>query len=772
MKRVRIRVSGQVQGVGFRPFVYRLATELKLSGQVGNTPEGVIIEVQGKAAVLDEFVRRVQSDAPPLARIVDLEVCTAGLSALAEETAFRIETSVPRGSGHAVLISPDVAVCPDCLHELFDPGNRRFLYPFINCTNCGPRFTITRSIPYDRAATSMACFPLCPDCAEEYADPTNRRFHAQPNACPVCGPRLWVQGTRGEQARYADALHAAAQAIVDGKIVAVRGLGGFHLTCDARNPHALTELRRRKDRPHKSLAVMAKNIDAVRRMAVANQTETALLTSPACPIVILPRIPNALPELIAPDIDSIGVMLPSTPLHHVLLHAVTRLSPATDVLVMTSGNARGEPLCLGNREAVARLDTVADLFLLHNRDILVRADDSVLRVVDDKPLLYRRARGYTPSPVPFFGSNDKAVFGVGAHLKSTVCCTRRTSAFVSQHIGDLENEAVTDFYTDASDHLLRLLDVEPQAVVCDLHPDYSSTRFAREFAEQRGIPLLAVQHHVAHHHAVLGEHGHSGPALGLILDGTGYGQSGGSDKDDTGYGQSGGNSPIWGGELLLSIPGKETRRIGRLSPFALPGGEKAIREPWRLAVGLYPDAALPPHLAMHPQTEAVRELSRSPACLRTSSCGRLFDAVAALLNLCTTITYEGQAAIRLEHVQDFAARTEYVIPLHDRELLELDAPALFAHLAGLQPCATPGMLARVFHLALMDGLCRLVRTAAHRHGISAVALGGGVFQNVTLARELPARLRSVGLTPLLPDQLPPGDGAISYGQVVWASTRL
>lgn len=780
MKHVQICVGGLVQGVGFRPFVYRLAFELGLDGMVGNTPEGVMIQAQGTATSVDEFVRRIQNEAPPLARIVDFSVAESPLCTM--EPGFSIETSSAGGTGHAVLISPDVAVCPDCLRELFDTHNRRFLYPFINCTNCGPRFTITHSIPYDRAATSMACFPLCPDCAREYADPANRRFHAQPNACPVCGPLVWAHTPQkavdfpdaapgcflDATVRNACAMHAAAQALVDGKIVAVRGLGGFHLACDARNPASLAELRRRKRRPHKSLAVMAQNMDAVRRMAVVTEAEAALLGSVLCPIVIVQQIPNSLPKLIAPDLDSIGVMLPSTPLHHVLLHAVTRISPATDALVMTSGNARGEPLCLGNREALAKLGDFADFFLLHNRDILVRADDSVVRVIDEKPLLYRRARGYTPSPLPLSRprASGRSILGTGAHLKATLCCSRGDNAFVSQHVGDLENMAVGEFYAEACAHLLSLLEVEPQAVVCDLHPDYHSTRFARDFAEQRGISLMQVQHHVAHHHAVLGEHEHNGPALGIILDGTGYGQSVCSEKDGTGYGQ---NASIWGGELLLSSPHAETKRLGRLLPFSLPGGESAIREPWRLAVGLYPaDIALPPHLQRYPQASAVRELSRSNACLCTSSCGRLFDAAAALLDLCSAITYEGQAAIRLEHAQNFSASTDFVVPIRENTLLELDTAALFAHLAALQPVVDTAVLARVFHVALMNGLCRMVRAAADQHNVTTVALGGGVFQNATLARELPAMLRSLGLTPLLPRLLPPGDGCISYGQVVWA----
>ncbi|MEG2005178.1 MAG: carbamoyltransferase HypF, partial [Bilophila sp.] len=587
------------------------------------------------------------------------------------EDRFVITHSGATGGGHTVLVSPDVATCPHCLADMNDPTNRRYQYPFTNCTDCGPRYTITRSIPYDRRGTSMSCFPLCPDCQAEYDNPHDRRFHAQPNACPVCGPHVWLTDGQNEQTGQQGqggqrAIEQTAAALAAGKIVAIKGLGGFHLVCDATNAEAIATLRRRKHRPHKALAVMVPDMDTVHRIAQVAPLEARTLTSSERPIVVLTARPEVLPPSIAPDLASVGVMLPYTPLHHLLLQAFGRLR-LLPVLVMTSGNAGGEPIALGNREALVRLRDQADLFLLHNRDILIRADDSVVCApfapADEQVHVFRRARGYVPRPLrlPEREGHTPCILATGAELKNTLCLTRTNDAFVSQHIGDLKNLETFGFFQDMATHLSTLLEVTPEVVVCDLHPDYLSTTYAQEYAAAKKIPLLRIQHHFAHIYSVLGEHNHLAPALGLALDGTGYGTDG----------------TIWGGELLLVRPdapvspktfGQSTpwgERLGRLTPFPLPGGEAAIREPWRLvsgflalpecaeAMSLNADASLallqtcftdtpPPHLSAH--HAAIAELVRCARTPRTSSCGRLFDAVAALLGLCPNISYEGQAA--------------------------------------------------------------------------------------------------------------------------------
>ena len=780
MQRRRLIISGQVQGVGFRPSVYREAVARGLSGYVGNTPDGVIIEVQGTVAALDGLVDALRHNPPPLARIVTLEAVP--LPVLADDEGFCIRHSDAGGHGHKVLISPDVATCDDCLRELFDPHDRRYLYPFINCTNCGPRYTLTRSIPYDRGTTSMACFPLCPDCAREYADPADRRFHAQPNACPVCGPKLWtaLPGTdsrppAGPQSDYLSPLRETAAALLAGEIVAIKGLGGFHLACDARNPDAIARLRERKRRPHKALAVMVADAEAVCRLARPRPEELALLTSHARPITLIARRPpeeNGLPGLLAPDVDTLGFMLPYTPLHHMLLRLAGQLAPQEAqpaALVMTSGNAGGDPICLGNREALHALRTIADRFLLHDRDILIRADDSVARVLGDGSVQFvRRARGYVPSPLPLPATPgpDAArpdVLAVGADLKNTLCLTRADDAFVSQHIGDLGNPAINAFHGEIVSHLTALLEVSPATVIRDRHPDYHSTRLAEEAASPAGLPVHTLQHHAAHLFAVLGEHRHQGPALGLILDGTGYGDDG----------------TIWGGEVLLTMGSGDVTRVGRLSRFALPGGEAAIREPWRLACGFLARLGLAGQAArLFPAIDPVRlqgvlEVAGRGLGPLTSSCGRLFDAASALLGLCDGITYEGQAAIRLEHAQRHEAEGRLPWTLRDADdgvgpLVELDVDSLIRALILARLAGTPVPdLARQFHRSLLDGLAALCVTVARRTGVATVALGGGVFLNKTVSDELPPALAARGLHVHRSRELPPGDGAVSYGQAVW-----
>lgn len=774
-------LGGQVQGVGFRPFVYRTAQRLNLTGLVGNTSDGVLIEIQGEGYALDEFELALKKDLPPLAHIVSCQ--RKDLSIVVDEQKFRIVPSQGH-SGHTVLVSPDVATCADCLKDIHNPENRRYGYAFTNCTNCGPRYTITRSIPYDRAVTTMSCFPLCPKCKAEYEDPTNRRFHAQPNACPICGPHLWIAIPHSSVLREKDesnCLKKIAQDLAQGKIVAVKGLGGFLLACDARNIAAVMELRRRKDRPHKSLAVMVLDLAAARCLAHMTPDEEALLTGVEHPIVVLAQqgATDPLPQEIAPDLHSIGVMLPYTPLHQLLLEEFAQIvgSKHTPALVMTSGNARGEPIALGNREAIERLESIADIFLLHNRDILIRNDDSVVRMLP--PLhkhqtaalqFLRRARGFVPRPVDMIALKESScILAVGAELKNTFCIVRSNQAFVSQHIGDLDNPETFTFLQETVYHLINLLEVRPEVIVRDKHPDYLSSVFAENFAHDHKVPILKMQHHFAHIYAVLAEYQYEEPALGLALDGTGLGDDG----------------TIWGGELLFVHPARVNsqnptpgRRLGRLSPFPLPGGDQAVREPWRLVSGFFaladiqekPDFLDKTQLAMHQMIlEMIKKKPHSLGsyCPMTSSCGRLFDAVSALLGICETITYEGQAAICLEQAQE---NTSEVIPnfLQENDLLELDTQKLFQYIYNLHKKGkSSGELARLFHLILSENLAEMVGIVAKKMGVKTVALAGGVLFNVTIAQHLTDALYRRGLQPLLPHQLPSGDGGLSLGQADW-----
>ena len=809
--------SGQVQGVGFRPFVYRLAAEGGLTGTVGNTSEGVRMEMQGAEAEVQRFGCRLRAELPPLARLTGVE--EYDLPILEDETSFRIVSSSGQ-AGHSVLVSPDMGVCADCLADMDDPANPRYQYAFTNCTNCGPRYTITRSIPYDRAVTSMSCFPLCPQCGAEYADPADRRFHAQPVACPKCGPRLWfvdaAAASRGNTTPTAEnqhqALEQAVQTLLHGGILALKGLGGFQLACDARNAQSLQELRRRKTRPHKPLALMVGDLATARALCDLTPEHEALLQSPEKPVVLCPRrcapqhdAAAHLPHEVAPDTGNIGIMLAYTPLHAVLFSRLAECAPLPPVLVMTSANAGGEPICLGNREALARLAHLADAWLLHDRDILVRVDDSVVTLQPSlpgtpattpaianqlaEPLFYRRARGYVPRPVFLLKTEQNAacVLGTGAELKATICLTRGAEAFVGQHIGDLENPATLAFYEEVAAHLEKLLEVRPEALVCDAHPNFLSTRYAEARAEREGLPLWRLQHHAAHAAAVLAENSHYGPALALCLDGTGLG-------DD---------STIWGGELLfMDLEEAEWRRVGRLAPFALPGGDAAVRQPWRIALALrslceQAEIPLPslraPWLPEQAQASAAvaEMLRRGINCPDTSSCGRLFDAVAAQLGLCLDTSYEGQAAIRLEDAANRAnmrvraalegnARDKDVAALVwpvgialRYDLLEMDSAGLFAHVAQAQAQGMDATeVAARFHLSLARALAGMAGRAARKLGVNFVGLTGGVLQNATLARLLPLALAEQGLNALTHHELPPGDGGLSLGQAVWGRRML
>jgi len=728
-----------VQGVGFRPFVHALATALGLTGLVGNDLDGVFAEVEGPAAAVGEFLRRLERDAPPLARI---ERVTTTAVTPRRSAGFVIAAS-DAGSGlRRTLVSADTATCADCLRELSDPADRRYEYPFINCTNCGPRFTIVRDVPYDRPLTTMAPFAMCERCAAEYHDRADRRFHAQPTCCPACGPRLSLDASedRGE-----DPLHAAAELLRRGRVLAVKGLGGYHLAADAACEPAVAALRRRKHREDKPFAVMAADLAAARQLAEVDETAAALLTSPARPIVLLPRKPGgAVAEATAPANRQLGVMLPYTPLHHLLLAAVAR------PIVLTSGNVSDEPIVYRDDEARDTLRDIADAFLTHDRAIHVRTDDSVARTFRGRPMLVRRSRGYVPEPVTTRTSFPRPVLACGAELKNTFCLARGRHAFVSHHIGDLENAETLRSFTAGIEHFRRLFDIDPQVVAHDLHPEYLSTKYAMEL----DLPLEGVQHHHAHIASCLADNGEDGPVIGVAFDGTGYGTDG----------------TIWGGEFLVAGLA-DFERAGHLARVPMPGGAAAIRQPWRMAAAYVNDQQVARRHQDH--WPAVRAMAakgiNSPL---TSSAGRLFDACAALLGVRDIINYEGQAAVELEQLADpaeaglYPAAVEAGVPFTIRgsDLLH----ALIEDRTHGVPA--PVIAARFHHgvAALIEAGCLLMR---ERHGLGTVALSGGVFQNMLLLNATVARLEARGFRVLLHSRVPCSDGGISLGQAVVAASR-
>ena len=761
MHTLELLINGQVQGVGFRPFVYRLAREYRLQGHVRNTPQGVEILIQGPSEAVAGFQRDFPERLPPLARIDSAQKRTLALEP--ELRDFAILTSAC-GEGHRVLIGPETATCPDCLREILDPDNARYFYPFTNCTNCGPRFTITRSLPYDRSGTSMACFAMCSDCQREYEDPLNRRFHAQPNACPVCGPRLWYTDSTGKEiTAEKDSLALAAQDLGRGFILGIKGLGGFHLACRADQDSAVIRLRQRNRRPDKPLAVMVPDLESAEQIAVITPRERDRLCSEQRPILLLRKKPDFdLSRELAPDTDHIGIMLPYTPLHHLLikLHRARPDQKASAALVMTSGNMSSDPLALGNREALGMLGEIADRFLLHDRDILTRCDDSVLGVnpASGESVFFRRARGFTPVPIRIM-DQGVSVLGLGAQKKTTVCLTQGNRAFVSQHLGDLDNVSTYAYFTQTISHLKKLLEISPEVLVRDLHPDFLSTGYA---AKQNELPVLPLQHHFAHIYAVLGENRKTGPALGLALDGSGLG------TDRT----------IWGGELLFVHPAlTEHERLGHFSPVLLPGGETAVHEPWRTAqsylqvLGIRPGTRNWPWLASRARAAAVVAdmLDKNINTIQTTSCGRLFDAVAALLGLKLEISYEGQAAVCLESIQDQTDDQAYPCPvLAGSSGIGLDTLTLFqAVYQDWEAGIANKLISRRFHNGLIRGLTGWALAASRQTGIKRIALSGGVLQNMTLAAELPRSLERSGLEVLVHRRLPPNDGCISFGQAVY-----
>ncbi|MBS1141899.1 MAG: Hydrogenase maturation protein HypF [Proteobacteria bacterium] len=760
-----LRVRGLVQGVGFRPYVWRLANELGLNGWVRNDGAGVIAAVAGER--LAEFLTRLPQDAPRLARIDAIdsepaEVTAPGFTILDSE-AGEVKTA----------IGPDAAICPECVADLCDPTNRRWRYAFTTCTHCGPRYTVSQRIPYDRAQTSLASFPLCPLCNDEYTRPSDRRFHAETTCCPDCGPQLSLLDAAG-QPLAGDPIAETLHLLRAGKIVAIKGLGGFHLACDARNAEAVAELRERKQREEKPFAVMALNANSLVDYARIGEPELALLQSTAAPIVLCPKGAGEL-QGIAPSLAWLGVMLPSTPLHLLLWHEAAGRPSSTDwltqtsdlLLVMTSANPHGEPLVIGNDEALERLagsdGKIADAFLLHDRDIVIRCDDSVLRATPDGPAFIRRARGYVPVPI-HLADDGPTVLALGGYLKNTICVMKGRQAFLSQHIGGLDNAAAIGFLEETVDHLLGILDVRPELIAHDLHPDFPSTHLALSLAEKLGVPAIGVGHHHAHIAAICAEHGISEPIIGLALDGVGLGPDGGA----------------WGGELLR-LDGASCERLGHLLPLAMPGGDRAAKEPWRMAVSALHGAGFGYRVGgwikqYYPSRDPgplLTMLARNLRCPPTTSLGRWFDAAAGLLGVRDLMHFEGQAAMELEGL---AAKHGPVDPLPGGYALReegkvLDFSPLLPALMGCKDDAAYG--AALFHATVAAGLADWVNTTitettagpgSDRKARPKVAIGGGCAMNAVLMTALRKHLAGAGLDLLEARQAPPNDGGLALGQ--------
>jgi len=775
---VRLSCHGAVQGVGFRPTVHRLASGLGLIGWVRNAPDGAEIEIEGAAATVERFVRDLQSSLPPLARLDGLELEDV---APRGGVAFEVVGSED-GARRTALVPPDAALCEECRREMDDPRDRRHRYPFTTCTNCGPRFSLVRTLPYDRERTSMACFPLCPACRGEYEDPSDRRFHAEPVCCPACGPRVWLarpgtgdrgQGTGEEDpaavARGAEAVSQAKEALGGGSIVAVKGLGGFQLACRADDERAVSSLRERKRRPAKRFAVMVRDLASARRLVDLDGAAEAALTGVRAPVVLAPRREGAaVTDAVAPGIVDLGVMLPTTPLHVELF----RDAPY-EALVMTSGNASDEPICRGNREALERLGTIADAFLLHDRDVVRRVDDSVVRSSGEGVFVVRRARGFVPEPLPLPVVSSEPVLAMGPFLQATSCLAVGKEAFLSQHVGDLDSEPARLFLVEVVDGLEEFLQVRGRIVVVDAHPDYPSTWLGARLARERGGRLLTVQHHLAHAAAVLAEHGRF-PAVGawcsaLALDGTGWGE----------------DAQAWGGEWLLLDGSLRWRRLAYLEPLALVGGEAAVREPWRVAAAALASAGEVELLERTPlaglvapdRLRTVARLATDPTWPRATGAGRVFEAAAAVLGLAAVNTYEGEAAARVEALAAswtgsvepwpevlgvLAART----PDPGPRVPVLPTGTLLVALARRAAAGEPpALVAAGFHATF----CRLaaeLTAVVVPDGVRTVAIGGGCLVNRLLRRGLASALVERGFEALLPQRVPPGDGGIAYGQAV------
>jgi hydrogenase maturation protein HypF len=744
--RACVYIEGIVQGVGFRPFVYHLAHQHELTGWVLNSERGVTIEVEGDKHKIDGFLSEL-SYPPPMA-VIEKTAISFGPPMGYQD--FEIKES-EQGAERLTLVSPDIATCQECVREISDPEDRRFRYPFTNCTNCGPRFTIIENVPYDRHYTTMAPFEMCPSCDREYHDPANRRFHAQPNACILCGPSLTLVTHEGAEVSTVDPLVETVGLLKRGKIVAIKGLGGFHLACDATNEEAVARLRGRKYREDKPFAIMCRDIGIVEKVCILDKVSRELLESKARPIVVLPkRDDNPTAPSVVPYQKTLGVMLPYSPLHHLLF------TEGLELLVMTSGNVSDEPIAFDNNEALIRLKDIADYFLLHNRAIHTRCDDSVVKPVNGKVTFFRRSRGYTPAPIklPYSGPS---VLACGAELKSTFCLTKNDFAFVSHHIGDMENVETMRSFEQGIELFRQLFQINPELVVYDLHPDYLATRYAMSVP----LPKVGLQHHVAHALSCMAEYGHKGPVLAVVMDGTGYGDDG----------------TVWGGEFLeVYLHGY--RRLGHLRSIPLPGGEMAVKEPWRVAAAylerIYGDLE---HVRI-PFTEmldyekwsilrvAIREHINCPPC---SSVGRLFDAVSALVGLRPAVNYEGQAAVELEQLAEAHAQGTYPFELceaDDTTVIDPD-PMIAALVEEIKHHVPPSHIATRFHHTLANIISQVVIRLRERTGLSEVVISGGVFQNALLLGEVEARLSEVGSKIYTHHKVPPNDGGISLGQAYY-----
>lgn len=762
----QIEIHGQVQGVGFRPFVFNLANRLGIVGHVANGPEGVSIFAQGSSSQLTDLLESLQTahEQPPMAEVHSLVATHA--EAVSGLNAFEILKSA---EGEVDLaVTPDAAVCQDCLEELFDPNDRRYLYPFINCTNCGPRYSLIKSLPYDRANTTMAPFTLCSPCDQEYKHPENRRFHAQPTACANCGPSMEFRGVDGNT--DPDPIGAALALIQQGKIVAIKGIGGFHLVCDAQNPEAVQRLRDRKQRPEKPFAVMGANLESLRLITELNSAREERLKGHDAPICLCPKVEGTLPEAVAPKLNWLGVMLPHTPIHYLLFHRAAQQPTGTAwlkeqqtlTLVMTSANLSGNPLITQDEEALEQLAHIADGFLLHNRAIETRCDDSVISMVSSQASIVRNGRGLAPTRIKLPDSLKglgKSVLAVGAFFKNTICLTKGDSAYVSQYIGDLDNPECCRNLNETVAHLSSLLDIKPDLVVADLHPDFYSSRFAREYAQANQIPLMQVQHHHAHVAAVACEHELDGDLLGVALDGLGLGNDG----------------QLWGGELL-KVSGHRSERIAHFSKLKMPGGDRAAREPWRIASAALHELNIESeqltHLKENEGYAVVQQLlAKNLNCPETSSAGRLFDAVAALLDIKQRSDYEAHAAMLLE-----SAAWQYLKnnpwPLEPPLLKTVgNELVVWPLLQRLTECEDKGYAAALFHRQLIDGLASWVTEAAEQLNLTTVALAGGCFLNQLLLSELQAVLAEK-MQVLVAQQLSCNDGAISLGQAHIALQEL
>jgi hydrogenase maturation protein HypF len=778
----RIHITGIVQGVGFRPFVYGLATRLALKGWVRNTSAGVEIEVDGPTEALEEFISDLRGEAPPLSRIDSFQVDWIPANGF---SSFEIVHSEGRPEDF-IPISPDVSICPDCLEELFDPEDRRYRYPFINCTNCGPRFTIIKDIPYDRPKTTMAEFEMCPECAREYEDPLDRRFHAQPVACPRCGPHVWLEmnnassGSIHRAYERDEAIRETRNLLSRGEIIAIKGLGGFHLACDATNLQAVSELRRRKLRVDKPFALMMPDLETIAEHCSLSQVERGLLTSHERPIVILEkRLYSPIVPEVAPNQTTLGVMLPYTPLHYLLLE---RKKDFPEALVMTSGNLSEEPIATANEEARQRLSSLADAFLMHDRDIRTRCDDSVVRVAGwDRPenepaspeanapeYPLRRSRGYAPNPIQMHREMPP-ILATGPELKNTFCLTRGNYAFISHHIGDLENYETLSAFEDGIRHYERLFRIKPEAIAYDLHPDYLATRYALKRSMEEELPAVGVQHHHAHIAACMIENDHPGdrPVIGLSLDGTGYGEDG----------------AIWGGEILLADY-EDYERLFHLAYVPLPGGDKAIREPWRTALAHLHQAGIPWEPDIPPVKHAMQmgkniadplellqhQITSGLNAPSTSSMGRLFDAVSSLLGIRHTANYEAQAAIELEALVDPDESDSYPFVIN-HQILDM-SPMFHALIKDIRAGVPLPSLAGRFHNTIANLLQRACCEIKTQKGIDEVVLSGGVWQNMTLLRTTILLLQKEGFTVYLHRKVPTNDGGVALGQAAIAFQKL